>query len=102
MSASERLRATQIDYDRISCERFLLEFSERGLTTFVALFPWTFFFLFVVLLIAFGLLMRRFTSAYRFPFLRVFLWILVIGITGSTLIELTPFHAFRPHLTLLK
>lgn len=75
-----------------SGERFLLEFSERGLVTLVALFPWKLFFLFVALLIALGLLIRHFTSAYRFPFLRVFLWALIIGITGSTLIGFTPLH----------
>lgn len=72
--------------------RFLLEFGNQGLVTFVTLFPWTSFLFFLALLIALELIVRHFTSAYRFSLLRIFLWVLVIGIMGSTLIGFTPFH----------
>ncbi|MHB8660562.1 MAG: hypothetical protein ACYC75_01285 [Minisyncoccota bacterium] len=74
--------------------RFLLEFGERGLLTFIALFPWISFFIFLFLLIALEFLVRQFTSAYRFSLLRIFLWILIVGIAGSTLIGFTPLHSF--------
>lgn len=74
--------------------RFLLEFGERGLMTFVTLFPWTSLLLFVLFLVVLEFLVRRYTSAYRLPLLRIFLWILVVGITGSMLIGFTPLHSF--------
>lgn len=77
-----------------SGEGFLLEFGEHGLTTLVTLFPWMSLILFLFLFIALGLFIHKFTSAYRFPLIRIFLWILVIGITGSTLISFTPINSF--------
>lgn len=74
--------------------RFLLEFGNQGLVTFVTLFPWTSLLLFLALLAALELVVRHFTPAYRFSLLRIFLWVLVIGIIGSTLIGFTPLHSF--------
>ena len=73
--------------------RFLLEFGEQGLATFIVLFPWTSLLISLALLVALELLVRRFTSAYRFSLLRVFLWILVIGIAGGTILGFTPLHS---------
>lgn len=78
---------------RASDVRFLLEFGEQGLATYVTVFPWLSFLLALALLLAFEFVVRRFTSAYRFPLLRIFLWILVVGTLGSMLIGLTPLHA---------
>ncbi len=74
--------------------RFLLEFGEQGLLTFIMLFPWTLLFFFLFLLVALEFLVYRFTSAYRFSLLRVFLWVFIVGIAGSILLGLTPFHSF--------
>ncbi|HVB20075.1 MAG TPA: hypothetical protein VNF51_02195 [Candidatus Paceibacterota bacterium] len=74
--------------------QFLLEFGEQGLVTFIVLFPWTSLFLFVILLIALEFLVRRYTTAYRFPLVRVFLLILGIGVIGSVLVSVTPLHAY--------
>ena len=74
--------------------QFLLEFGERGLVTFVTLFPWTSLFLFAAFLVALEFLVRRYTSAYRFSLLRIFLWILVVGVTGGMLVGFTPLHTF--------
>ena len=74
--------------------RYLLEFGEGGIGAFVVLFPWTSLVLFILLLLALEFLVRRFTSAYRLPLLRIFLWILVIGVVGSTLVGFTPLHSF--------
>ncbi len=72
--------------------RFLLEFGGQGLATFIELFPWTSLLLSLALLVALELLVRQFTSAYRFSLLRIFLWILVIGIAGGTLMAEPPPH----------
>lgn len=72
---------------------FLLEFGGQGLLTFFSLFPWAFLLLFILLLVALELLVRHSTSAYRFSLLRIFLWILVLGIVGSSLLSLTPLHS---------
>ena len=73
--------------------RFLLEFGEQGLTAFITLFPWTSLLVSLAFLVILELLVRQFTSAYRFSLLRIFLWVLVIGVAGGTLIGFTPFHA---------
>lgn len=72
---------------------YLLEFGEHGIGAFVALFPWTSLLLFIAFVVVLELLVRRFDFSYRFPLLRIFLWILIIGIVGSTLIGLTPLHS---------
>ena len=73
---------------------YLLEFSERGLLTFVTLFPWISLFVLFLLLIALESLVYRFRPVYRRPLLRIFLWLVVISIIGSTLLALTPLHSF--------
>lgn len=73
--------------------RFLLEFGEQGLVAFLKLFPWVFLLLFLILLVALELVVRQYTPAYRFSLLRIFLWVLVVGIAGSTFIGFTPLHA---------
>jgi glucan phosphoethanolaminetransferase (alkaline phosphatase superfamily) len=72
---------------------YLLEFGEHGISAFVALFPWVSLLLFVVFVVILELLVRRFEFSYRFPLLRIFLWILIIGIAGSTIIGFTPLHS---------
>ncbi len=72
---------------------YLLEFGEHGIGAFVALFPWTSLLLFVAFVILLEVIVRRFSFSYRFPLLRIFLWILIIGIVGSTLIGFTPLPA---------
>ena len=72
--------------------RFLLEFGEQGLTAFITLFPWTSLLISLALLVILELLMRQFTPAYRFSLLRIFLWVLVIGVAGGTLLGFTPLH----------
>ncbi|MDE1919133.1 MAG: hypothetical protein KGH56_00340 [Patescibacteria group bacterium] len=74
--------------------RFLLEFGEHGLVAFVALFPWHLLLISLLILVILEFLLNRFTPAYRFPFLRTFLWILVALIAGSTLVGFTPLHSF--------
>ncbi len=74
--------------------QFLLEFGERGLLKFSILFPWTSFFIFILFLVILEFLIRKITPMYRFSLLRIFLWILAIGIVGSTLVDLTPLHSF--------
>ncbi|MBU6388468.1 hypothetical protein KGQ72_01150 [Patescibacteria group bacterium] len=73
--------------------RFLLGFGNRGLMTFIALFPWASLLLALVLLVALELVVRHFTPVYRFSLIRIFLWLAGIGIVGSALIGLTPLHA---------
>ncbi len=72
---------------------YLLEFGEHGIRAFAVLFPWTSLLLFVVFILILEMLVRRFEFSYRFPLLRIFLWILIIGIAGSMLIGFTPLHA---------
>jgi len=72
---------------------YLLEFGERGISAFVALFPWTSLLIFVACIVVLELLVRRFDFSYRFPLLRIFLWLLILGIVGSTIIGFTPLHA---------
>ncbi|MHB0865331.1 MAG: hypothetical protein ACYC1Y_00260 [Minisyncoccota bacterium] len=72
---------------------YLLEFGEHGIGTFVTLFPWTSLTLFIACIVILEMLVRRFSFSYRFPLLRIFLWILVVGILGSTIIGFTPLHA---------
>ncbi|OYV27832.1 MAG: hypothetical protein B7W98_00925, partial [Parcubacteria group bacterium 20-58-5] len=74
--------------------QFLLEFGEQGLVTFVTLFPWTSLLLFVLFLIALEFLVRRYTAAYRFSLLRIFLWVAAVGVAGSILVGFTPLHSF--------
>ncbi|MFZ2500918.1 MAG: hypothetical protein WAW90_02945, partial [Minisyncoccia bacterium] len=75
-----------------SGERFLLSFGRQGLMTFVELFPWIFLFIFLILVAALELLMRRHTLAYRLPILLIFWLLLAVGIVGSAFIEFTPIH----------
>ncbi len=79
---------------RASGVQFLLEFGERGLLKFIILFPWTSFLIFLLFLVILEFLIRRLTPVYRFPLLRIFLWILAISVVGSTLVDLTPLHPF--------
>ena len=72
---------------------YLLEFGEHGIGAFVTLFPWTSLLLFIAFVAILELLVRRFDFSYRFPLLRIFLWLLVIGIAGSTIIGFAPLHA---------
>jgi len=72
---------------------YLLDFGEQGLATFLSLFPWTSVLLVLVLLVALEFFVHQFTSAYRFSLLRIFLWVMVIGIAGGTLLGFTPLHA---------
>lgn len=74
--------------------RYLLEFSEQGLAAFVMLFPWLASLIALVLLIVLEVLLRNFKFGYQSPLLRIFLWILIIGAVGSTLLGLTPLHSF--------
>ncbi|MFZ1074873.1 MAG: hypothetical protein WAN50_00655 [Minisyncoccia bacterium] len=77
-----------------SGKQFLLEFGERGVFAFLALFPWQFVIFSFALLAVLELFMREYTPIYRFPLLRVFAWIVGIGIVGSALLALTPLHSF--------
>ncbi len=72
---------------------YLLEFGEHWIGTFAALFPWTSLLFFIACMVILEMLVRRFAFSYRFPLLRMFLWILVVGILGSTIIGFTPLHA---------
>jgi len=72
---------------------YLLEFNEHGLMLFVSLFPWLSLLLFIALILVLELVVRRFEFAYRFPLLRIFLWILIVGIVGGTLLGYTPLHS---------
>ncbi len=72
---------------------YLLEFGEHGLGAFVALFPWTSLFLFIAFIVIIEMLVRRFDFSSRMPVLRIFLWLLIIGIAGSTIIGFTPLHS---------
>lgn len=76
-----------------SGEHFLLSFGQHGLAAFIALFPWHFALAFVIGVVVLEFLAWRFTAAYRFSMLRVFLWTLVIGIAASTVLGLTPLHS---------
>lgn len=78
---------------RASGASYLLDFGARGFAAFAELFPWVPFLFALVLLLVLENLARRLTFAYRFPLLRSFLWVLVVGIGGSTLIGFTPLHA---------
>lgn len=73
---------------------FLLEFSERGLGTFVILFPWLTLLFALALLIILEALLRHFRFGYRLPLLRIFLWLVIIGAIGSTLLGLSPLHSY--------
>jgi hypothetical protein len=73
--------------------RYLLEFNEHGLVTFVSLFPWFSLIFFIVLLIVLEFVVRRFEFTSQLPLLRIFLWILIVGIVGSTIIGFTPLHS---------
>ena len=73
--------------------RFLLEFGEHGLAAFTVLFPWAVLLSSLALLVILEILVREFSTVYRFSLLRVFLWILCIGIAGSVLLGLTPLHS---------
>jgi glucan phosphoethanolaminetransferase (alkaline phosphatase superfamily) len=73
--------------------RYLLEFDQQGLVTFISLFPWTSLLVFVGLIITLELIIRRFEFAYRFPLIRIFAWILIVGIAGSAVVGFTPFHS---------
>lgn len=74
--------------------RYLLEFSEQGLLTFVTLFPWLALLISLALLIVLEAILRNFKFGYRFPLLRIFLWLIILGAVGSTLLNLTPLHSY--------
>jgi hypothetical protein len=73
---------------------FLLEFGERGIGSFLTLFPWQCVLAAFILLAALEYCMRACTPVYRFPLLRVFAWIVGIGIALSAVLALSPFHSF--------
>ena len=79
---------------RESGVQFLLEFSEQGLATFVTLFPWLTLLIVFALFVLLEALLRNFSFGYRLPLLRIFLWLLVVGLVGSTLLGFTPLHTF--------
>lgn len=71
---------------------FLLSFGNEGFLAFLRLFPWTFLIIFLGFVVLLELLVRSFTTAYRFSLLRVFLWILLSGVVLSSFVTSTPFH----------
>lgn len=73
--------------------QYLLEFSEQGFATFVTLFPWLAFLVAIALLVALEALLRNFKFGYQSPILRIFLWVVIVGAIGSTLLGLTPLHS---------
>ncbi|MBI2409632.1 hypothetical protein HYV30_01145 [Candidatus Kaiserbacteria bacterium] len=77
---------------KTSGAQYLLLFGTQGLQAFLSLFPWTSLILFLLLIVALEFLVRRFTSAYRFPVLRVFGAVLFVGLAGSALLDVTPLH----------
>lgn len=72
----------------------LLESGAYGLLTFAGLFPWMILLVSIALLVALEAVLRRFSFGYRYPALRMFLWIALIGVAGSVLVELTPLHSY--------
>lgn len=73
--------------------RFLLGFSGQGLMASISLFPWAILLFAIALLVIFETVLRTFSFGYRTPLLRAFLWVVVVGIVGSTLLSLTPIHS---------
>ena len=74
--------------------RFLLEFNTAGIMTFFTVFPWYSLLLALILFVLLEAVLRHFRFGYRLPLLRVFLWIVIIGIIGSQILNLTPLHPF--------
>lgn len=76
-----------------SGSQFLLGFSQQGILTFFALFPWSLLLLALAFLVALELVLRNFSFGYRTPVLRTFLWVVLVGILGSVLFSFTPIHS---------
>ncbi|MDD5318793.1 MAG: hypothetical protein PHF79_03195 [Candidatus Pacebacteria bacterium] len=76
-----------------SGQQFLLGFGNRGLFTFLELFPWgTIIFTIILLFILEGLV-RYFKFGYRLPLIRIFVYALIITVGFSFLVTFTPLHS---------
>jgi len=71
----------------------LLGWNGQGLSTFITLFPWGELLVALLLLIALEGLLRNFKFGYQAPLLRIFLWVVIVGSIGSTLLGFTPLHS---------
>lgn len=73
--------------------QYLLGWNGQGLSTFITLFPWGELLVALLLLIALEILLRNFKFGYQAPLLRIFLWVIIVGAIGSTLLGFTPLHS---------
>lgn len=77
-----------------SGEQFLLGFGQRGIVTFVMLFPWGTFVVLLAALVLLRWLVRHFRFGYRIPSLRALgLLAIVAGGLGFVLLR-TPLHPY--------
>ena len=76
-----------------SGEQFLLGFGQKGLQTFLILFPWFTSSVAIFLLIILEWLVHSFKFGYRIPMLRIFFGIVIVAVVGSALVSLTPLHS---------
>ena len=73
---------------------YAMEFGIRGYETFLGAFPWSMLLLFIALLLALGLFLRRhYAFAYQRSFFSLLLVLIaVIGLAGA-IVPVVPFHA---------
>lgn len=76
-----------------SGEQFLLGFGERGLMTFIILFPWWTLLLTIVFIFILEYLLHSFKFGYKIPILGIFLVILTVTAIAGVLFNLTPIHS---------
>lgn len=73
-------------------ELLLLGFGVRGIVLFFQLFPWMLFVLDIALILFMQWLIHGFQFAYRVPLLHLFGIVLVISVSLSVVIAITPLH----------
>ncbi len=73
-------------------ESSLLGFGARGIETFILLFPWGLLLLFILLLLALDVLVKRFKFGYHRPFVYLFVISAVSITTIGFIVAVTPFH----------
>ena len=75
-----------------SGERFLLGFGNKGILTFLLLFPWASLLLDIVVLFVLEWLLQSFKFGYRISLLMIFLGIFACSTILGILVTLTPLH----------
>ncbi len=77
---------------RVSGEFFLLGFGWRGLQSFILLFPWKTFLVFLMLLVVLEKVVKRFKFGYRSPLVYLVVSIIALILAAGIIIGMTSLH----------